>query len=212
MTAVELIIFDCDGTLVDSEPLANSVFIDSVAKLGAALTEEEAWDNFVGTSLKHCMDYTAEHYHISYPENFIEQYRASLSIVFAEKLQPIPGALEVVSSLTTPMCIGSNGPLDKMLENLAKTGLLPYFTDRIFSAYEIEKWKPEPDLFLHAAKTCGALPQNCLVIEDSAAGIEAAIAADMRVLAFVPESIPHAPDTKDAPVIKHLREIKNFLN
>ena len=208
---IELVIFDCDGTLVDSEPLANGVFIETVNKLGADLTEAEVWENFVGTSLDFCMHYTAEKYQITYPDDFVEKYRVHLSEVFEAYLQPIPGAIELVSSIEKPMCIASNGPLQKMVENLASTSLLPYFTDRIFSAYEIDSWKPQPDLFLHAAETCGVLPQNCLVVEDSAAGIQAAVAADMRVLAFVPDSIPHVPKVGDAIVIRELKEVLDYI-
>ena len=188
MTTEPLLIFDCDGTLVDSEGIANQVFIDGVNELGIPLTEEEAWHHFPGTSMALCIKYVEETYDVTLPTDFIPRQRALQKEAFKSQLQPISGAQEALDLLPFPRCVASNGPFEVIVENLKTTSLLSYFGDRIFSAYMIEKWKPLPDLFEYAASDLGADPQNCMVIEDSVAGMQAGLAAGMTVLGFVPAS------------------------
>ncbi len=210
-----LIIFDCDGTLVDSEGIANEVFIEAVKDLGIPLTEEEAWEHFPGTSLALCMEYVEQTYQTRLPSNFVEMQRKRQRIVFAEKLQPIKGVRSVLEALQFDRCVASNGPEDIVRQNLITTGLSDFFNGDIFSAYTIGKWKPEPHLFLHAAETMDFSPENCIVIEDSEAGIQAALNANMKVVAYQPPSMhykPSAHPTASFSIMKDLPDILNYLS
>ena len=182
-----MIIFDCDGTLVDSEPIANRVFVDQLREYGVPLTDEEAWLHFPGTSLSHCMQYVTQTFQFDFPDDFIDDHRARQKIAFAESLQPITGIREALDKITMAKCVASNGPLQTIKTNLSTTGLLHHF-DNLFSAHEIQKWKPQPDLFLYAANSMDRQPDRCIVIEDSMAGIAAAKSAGMKVLAFSPKN------------------------
>lgn len=142
-----LIIFDCDGTLVDSEGIANEVFVAQVQNLGIPLTHDEAWEHFPGTSLAICMQYVEKTYTVNFPDDFIGHYRQKQRIAFAERLQPIPGVQEALIELKLLKCVASNGPMDIIRRNLITTKLDHFFDNRIYSAYDINKWKPHPELF-----------------------------------------------------------------
>ncbi|MBX2817124.1 MAG: HAD-IA family hydrolase [Saprospiraceae bacterium] len=208
----QLVIFDCDGTLVDSEHLANRFFVQLVNQLGADLTVNEAAHHFVGTSLAFCMSYTADKYGITFPKDFVLEYRASLQTIFRNELQPMPYAKDVLRQLKSPLCVASNGPMEPMKDNLQTTGLLSYFGDHIYSAYTINAWKPDPDLFLHAAAQFEMDPSQCLVIEDSSAGVQAALAAGMDVLHFCPPGHKSNVTRDDITTIEDLRSIPLYLN
>lgn len=208
---IRLIIFDCDGTLVDSEPLSNQVFIKFANELGANLTEEEAVKNFVGTSLAYCMEYTSKTYDVKFPEGFVADYRVQSQLAFDTHLQPIAHAHELLTSIALPMCVASNGPLQTMRQNLATTNLLPFFGEHTYSAYVVNHWKPDPFLFLHAAKVFDTAPEECLVIEDSAAGLAAARAAGMQALAHVPADSLHVPKLNGYQRITSLLEVQNYI-
>ena len=143
-------------------------------------------------------------------ESFIATWRQRSQAVFETDLQLVPGARELVSTMPTPFCIASNGPLAKMALTLRVTGLAAYFGDRVYSAYEIDSWKPDPGLFLHAARTMNADPATCVVVEDSKPGVVAGLAAGMTVLAYQPDST-EAPLDERATVIRHLSEVSNYL-
>lgn len=180
-----MLIFDCDGTLVDSEHIANDVFIEAVQTLGIPLTHDEAWANFPGTSMAHCMRYVEETYKVRLPSDFVGRQRILQKEAFKEHLKPIKGVIAALEQLTPyAKCVASNGPLPIMKANLATTKIDRFFNGRLFSAYVLGVWKPEPDLFIHAAEQMGFLPSNCIVIEDSAAGIKAGLGANMNVLAY----------------------------
>ncbi len=203
-----LLIFDCDGTLVDSEGIANQVFIDLVRELGAPLTAEEAWRHFPGTSLRKCMEYVSETYGQVFPDDFVSVYRERQKPAFAQQLQPIDGVTAVLERLVGPKCVASNGPREIMLANLATTGLVHFFGERrIYSAHDIQLWKPKPDLFLHAAADQGFAPERCIVIEDSDAGIEAAIKAQMKVIAYVPAHGHYKPDQEGVYTIEDMAQL-----
>ncbi len=178
------IIFDCDGVLVDSEPIANKMLIEMADELGVSITIDFAIDHFVGKSLYTCMEVIENLGGIQLPPNFEKEFRKRSFERFERELQPIPGIKELVSSLEIPFCVASSGPLNKIELNLKITGLYSYFKDKIFSCYQVQKWKPEPDVFLLAAKTMGYLPEDCLVIEDSIAGIKAAQNGGFPVIAY----------------------------
>ncbi|MES2584001.1 MAG: HAD-IA family hydrolase [Pseudomonadota bacterium] len=179
-----LVIFDLDGTLVDSETLCNQAFLD----LLPALTDpvEALVDRYRGAKLAVTMRDIESRLGAALPDNFEKLYRQRVAELFAADLKPMPGAADMLAALEHPFCIASSGPPAKIAHSLALTGLAPYFGDRTFSAYTVGSWKPEPGLFLHAAATMGFAPEQCVVVEDSAVGLAAAAAARMRVLHYAP--------------------------
>ena len=181
----ELIIFDCDGVLVDSEPIADRVFPEVLASEGIHVTLENVREWFTGYSLKSCVDTIEKRLGISAPKNIKEKYYSRLFDEFKKSLKPIPGIEEALTAIPHPICVASSGEHEKMQLSLGITGLLPKFRERIFSATDVENGKPAPDLFLYAAEKCNANPRYCAVIEDQAPGVEAAIAAGMRAFAYV---------------------------
>lgn len=206
----KLTLFDLDGTLVDSETLLNEVLVDFLAELGFDLSVEEADVRFRGGKMAESVSQLEKRFNTTLQDDFIPLFRARTAEAFSDRLQPIDGALDLVSSLDTNMCIASNGPPEKINLSLTLTGLKPYFEEKIFSAYDINAWKPNPELFLNAAKSLGAKPENCAVVEDSLPGIRGGLAAGMRVYGL----FPYAPP-KDLPsevvVVQHLSELKELL-
>lgn len=181
MSDIKCIIFDCDGVLVDSEELSNKVLHDMVCALGFTPPLEELIVNFSGRKLKECFLWIEKHLSAPLPSTFETDYRAKTFEVFEKELQCVNGIKEFIASLTIPYCVASSGPLNKIRLNLTVTGLLPNFENKIYSSYEIKSWKPDPDIFLHAAKEMGHDVKDCVVIEDSVAGVMAAVAGGFRV-------------------------------
>jgi HAD superfamily hydrolase (TIGR01509 family) len=179
----DLVIFDCDGVLVDSEPLSNQAFADCLAEIGFDIGYDEVVRRFVGRSNASCLAEVEAEIGQPLPEDFAEHVlRRTLAAL--EEVQPVPGVREALEALEHPFCVASSGDPRKMRLTLGKTGLLPFFEGRMFSAVEVAHGKPAPDLFLHAAASLGASPRRCIVIEDSLPGIQAARAAEMQVLGF----------------------------
>lgn len=181
----ELIIFDCDGVLVDSEPISDRVFPEVLAAEGFPIPQENSRGWFIGYSLKSCLEKVEKQFGKPVPEDFSQKYYSRLFDEFKKSLQPIPGIIDVLDSIPYPVCVASSGEHDKMQVSLGVTGLLSRFKNRIFSATDVENGKPAPDLFLYAAKQCNASPQFCAVIEDSLPGFQAGIAAGMTVFGYV---------------------------
>jgi haloacid dehalogenase superfamily, subfamily IA, variant 3 with third motif having DD or ED len=178
-----LLIFDCDGVLVDSEVLACRLDAEILTGLGFPYSTEEIITQFVGVSLKDMMARIEAAHGRSLPEDFGEHLNRTLFARFEEELQPVPGVRDAILSLPHPRCVASSSTPDRIALSLRVTGLADLFA-RVFSATEVRHGKPAPDLFLHAAAQMGAAPEDCLVIEDSAAGVRAACAAGMRVIGF----------------------------
>jgi len=179
-----LIIFDCDGVLVDSEPIANQVLADHLSEHGYPMTQQESLDRFVGGSVPLIVQAVRDE-GIGLPDDFVETLRVRESAAFERDLKAIPGILETLTILADhPKCVASSGPMSKIKGNLKRTGLFDHLTSHLFSATMVDHPKPAPDLFLLAAQTMCAPPDSCLVIEDSPKGVEAALRAGMRVLGF----------------------------
>jgi HAD superfamily hydrolase (TIGR01509 family) len=174
MSKYKCIIFDCDGVLIDSESIAIGVLVDMANYLGANMNVEESLISLKGKAFNRCMEFISKRINKPLPINFESDYRINTFEAFREKIQPIKGIQDVIENLTIPFCVASSGPENKIRLNLEITGLLPFFESNIFSCYAIQKWKPEPDIFLWAAETMGFKPNECLVIEDSISGIRAA--------------------------------------
>ncbi len=188
ISSYQLIILDCDGTLVDSEKLSNTTIAEMIRELGIAITNEAAFSEFVGTSFGYITTYIEKALGRSLDFDFEKSFRKRVLVEFEKHLKPIAGVPQFLEKTTAPICVASNGPREKMLETLRITGLLKHFqNDNMFSAWDIQKWKPEPDLFLMAAKKMNTSANRCIVIEDTIHGVEAAIKAKMDVLYYLPE-------------------------
>lgn len=179
-----LVIFDCDGVLVDSEPIANRVFARMLAGQGLVFTEAQMDELFLGRTMAHCLAVAEERLGRPLPEDFEVEHDRRLFEALAAELAPVPGVQQVLDGLASPFCVASNGSPDKLRFSLERVGLQPRFEGRMFSAAQVARGKPAPDLFLHAAQRMGMAPAGCVVVEDSPTGVTAGVAAGMRVLGF----------------------------
>lgn len=177
-----LVIFDCDGVLVDSEDLGNQVFAEMLANHGYQISADESKRRFRGMELAKCLEILQRETGIRLPASFEKDFRQRMSLVFRTQLQPVAGAPQLVRSMRVPFCVASSGPRQKIEENLRTTNLYPHFADNIFSAYEVGSWKPDPGLFLAAANRFSVAPEECIVVEDSLVGVSAGLEANMTVL------------------------------
>ena len=190
----DLILFDCDGVLVDSEPIADRIFPEVLAAEGIVIPQDEVRELFTGYSLKSCLERIEERLGAPVPVGLPRKYYDRLFAEFEKSLKPVPGIIEVLNLIPYPFCVASSGEHEKMRVTLGITGLLPKFTGRMFSATGVAHGKPAPDLFLYAAEKCGADPKKCAVVEDSMPGIKAAVAAGMAAFAYVNSSDPKTPE------------------
>ena len=211
--APALLIFDCDGTLVDSEELGTRVLLEMATELGLRRPLQETNLLFRGWKLDDCVAQIQAWLGKPLPQDFVAQVRLRTAETFRRELKPVAGALELVRALAArgqAMCVASSGPREKIELSLGLTGLLPYFEGRIFSGYELNTWKPAPDLFLHAARALGVAPAACVVVEDSPVGVQAALAAGMRVYAYQPGELdPNLPS--GTPLLRHLLDLPALL-
>ena len=181
MKDYKCIIFDSDGVLVDSETLSAKVFQEMAGELGFELDFETAVEQFAGSSMNNNLRFIRENIRGALPENFENEFRRRTYEVFKTDLKAVPGIVELIGKVRTPFCVASSVPMEKIRLNLGLVGLLDRFEGRIFSSYDIGTWKPDPGIFLHAAKEMGYAPEACVVVEDSAAGIRAAVAGGFKV-------------------------------
>ncbi|WP_137931453.1 HAD family hydrolase [Mesorhizobium comanense] len=180
----ELVIFDCDGVLVDSEALSISALLGMVERAGGRIGEDTAYEHFLGKSMKSVREILQRDFGLEIADQHLTAMRVELMRKFREELKPVPGVLEMLPRLGLPFCVASSGTPERIRYALEVTGLLSLMEPHLFSAAMVARGKPAPDLFLHAAATMRTTPGKCLVIEDSPAGIVAARAAGMRVFAF----------------------------
>lgn len=189
MPHYDLIIFDCDGTLVDTERVGNQVIVEELQAMGHAITLDEALHAFAGRKMADTLNLIEMRLGSGLPEAFLDHLRNQMALAFEARLEAMPGvveALEAIKVTKTRVCVASNGPHEKMAISLGCTKLLPYFGEDIFSGYECGSWKPEPDLFFYAAEKMAVPPTACAVVEDSAFGVMGAVAAGMTVFGYAP--------------------------
>lgn len=182
---VGCIFFDCDGTLVDSELLCTQAYVNTFAQFGGDLSLQEMFEKYKGVKLYDIIAEVCEEHHLSVTkEEFEPAYRKEVARLFDLELKPIAGAKALLEKITVPMCVVSNGTVPKMQHSLGLTSMLPYFTDRLYSGYDISSWKPDPDLMHHAAREMGIPIEQCILVDDSEAGAKAGIAAGIPVFYF----------------------------
>lgn len=181
-----LLIFDCDGVLIDSERILNDVYRECLKEIGLDLSLDEVIGRFKGRSTKDCLIITEQLLGRPVPERQLnDKYKEIGMKRFYEEIRPIPGIKETLEKLTTRRCVASSSSHEHIRLGLELSGLTSYFTEGIYSSSDVSQGKPAPDLFLHAASKMGVAPEECVVVEDSPAGVEGAIAAGMQVLGFV---------------------------
>jgi HAD superfamily hydrolase (TIGR01509 family) len=179
-----LVIFDCDGVLVDSEPISIRILVEELAQIGYRIDETTAYERFLGRSLAAVQTLLREEPGLELPKERLDAMRARLFDSYRSELKAMPGIAEALDRLSIPYCVASSSLPERIRISLEVTGLLPRFGSNIFSATMVREGKPAPDLFLHAALQMGVAADACLVIEDSEPGIAAALKASMRVFAF----------------------------
>jgi HAD superfamily hydrolase (TIGR01509 family) len=190
---LKCIIFDLDGTLVDSESLCNKALLDLLPAIDESV--EKLTNRYHGKRLAEIFIDIERRFKFPIPEGFEPIYREHVAQLFEKELKPIPGVAEMLKQINHPRCIASSGPLAKMKHSLKITGLGEFFGSNLFSAYEIGTWKPDPGLFIHAAREMGFKPEECVVVEDSLTGVKAAKSADMVVLHFSSKPIEKNGET-----------------
>lgn len=179
-----LVIFDCDGVLVDSEIVAARVLARELTAIGFPLTADDCASRYTGISMGSVLSRVEAEWGRSPPVDFVERVSAADAEAFRTELRPVAGARKVVRELAQPKCVASSGRLAKMRLTLSLTGLLPFLEPHLFSAEMVARGKPAPDLLLYAAERMNFSPARCIVVEDSQAGVRAAVAAGMRVIGF----------------------------
>jgi HAD superfamily hydrolase (TIGR01509 family) len=184
MRAFDLVIFDNDGVLVDSEPVANAVLARLLTGYGFPCTAEQSMAEFIGRSVPQVRAIVEERLGQPLPADLEARYASELYPSFQHSLRPIPGVVEALQAIDLPLCVASSGTHERIRLTLTCTGLWSRFGGRVFSAQDVARGKPAPDLFLHAAATLGVEPRRCAVVEDSPAGVTAANAAGMTSFAF----------------------------
>lgn len=211
-TPFRLVIFDCDGVLVDTERLAVRVDVAVLAELGWAMTEADVVERFMGRSDGYMVAQIEAHLGRSLPPNWEEPFQPWYRKAFEAELTPVPGILDALDDIAIATCVASSGTHEKMRYTLGLTGLYDRFAGRIFSVTEVAHGKPAPDLFLHAANQMGTPPADCAVVEDSRYGIEAARAAGMRAFGYAGGLTPrHRLEGPGTVVFDDMHELPRLL-
>ncbi|MBN0046548.1 HAD family hydrolase [Streptomyces actuosus] len=184
----DLVIFDNDGVLVDSEPLSNRLLAGYLTEVGHPTTYEESIRDYMGSAMHRIHELVLERTGQRLPEDFDDVFHARVFAAFERELEPVAGVTGVLEKLAAdgvPYCVASSGSHERIRVGHRRTGLDRWFEDgRIFSAQDVGRGKPAPDLFLHAAERMGVPPQRCVVVEDSPLGVQAGVAAGMDVYGF----------------------------
>jgi HAD superfamily hydrolase (TIGR01509 family) len=210
-----LLIFDCDGVLVDSEPISNGVLARMLSEQGLPTTLAQAREDYQGLLLADIAVKAQERLGRALPADWLTDFERRRAAVFDAELQAVPGATYAVESAIAArlaVCVASQGKLEKTRRSLELTGLRSLFPDHaLFSAYEVPRGKPHPDLFLHAARVMGTEPADCLVIEDTPSGVSAAVGAGMPVLGYAADSDETALRCAGAETFHSLHELPRML-
>ncbi|WP_374831213.1 HAD family hydrolase [Paenochrobactrum pullorum] len=207
---IDLIIFDCDGVLIDSEIISANMLIHELEKIGINIDRSYVARHFLGRSYPTVFSTIRSDFGVELPASFEDQYRDQLLKAFDEGLEVITGVEQILREVKKPWCVATSSSLPRAEKSLELTGLRGLVGDRLFTASMVERGKPAPDLFFHAAKQMNAAPERCLVIEDSLNGIRAARAAGMRVWRFTGGSHMKGQHIDEADDIKSDLQFDDF--
>lgn len=213
--APKLIIFDCDGVLVQSEEITLSVLIsllNSYVSDHATLNEQYYIEHFRGRKIAECLSEAQQLLNVCLPDHFEREFRAQALSALTRDLKATEGIFEVLDALQVPFCVASSAPRNKIGHCLQLTGLFPYFEGRIFSCYELGRWKPDPLVFVTACQAYEVQVNDALVVEDSMAGIQAALAANIQVLGFGPVDRHMKLAEAGALPFADMRELLTIIN
>ncbi|WP_045477959.1 HAD-IA family hydrolase [Vibrio owensii] len=212
---IKCVIFDCDGTLVDSERLCCQALVNVFGQYGAEMSFSECVEHFRGGKLADILRDTKELMNLNVPIDVLEpQYRDELQKLFVRHLKPMDGAKRLIHFLDShniEYCVASNGPKDKIEYSLELTGLLDAFKGKVFSAFDANSWKPEPDLIMYSAMNMGFLPSDCLYIDDTPKGVEAGLNAGIKTVQLYNGAPINLVDDERVIQISHLDELKEQL-
>jgi HAD superfamily hydrolase (TIGR01509 family) len=199
LESIDLVIFDCDGVLIDSEPIASRTLAETLQGAGIAITAAEAHLKFTGNSESIIGEMCRRDYGIIDIPELFETWHQRLFEEFSRSLLPIPGIADVVHGLQRPKCVASNSTMQRLRNSLGILDLWSAFGDEVFSAEAVARPKPAPDLLLHCAERFRARPSRCVMIDDSSHGVAAAVSAGMTAVGFVDPADPR-PDRHAALV------------
>lgn len=210
---IHLVIFDCDGVLVDTEPVSNAVLQRRLDAIGMPMSLDQVIRTFIGRSKGDCLAMIAERFGAALPASFESEWDREFDEALREETRAIEGVAELLQGLPLPYCVASNGEPDRMRVALEAAGLLALVDGRLFTASEVARPKPAPDLFLHAARTMGADPSTAVVVEDTPTGVRAAVAAKMRVFAYAGagHAQPDVLEREGAVVFREMGELRALL-
>lgn len=215
MGDLQLVIFDCDGVLVDSEVISNEVLAQALTAEGLPTTLTEARREYQGLLLGEIVARAQAKLGRSLPEDWLTRYERDRAEAFHRELEPVQGAAEAVqriSAAEVAVCVASQGKLEKTRLSLGLTGLRDLFpAGALFSAWSVPRGKPHPDVYLHAASVMGAKPSRCVVVEDTPSSVTAAVAAGMRTIGYVADSDEQALRKAGAEVLRSLHELPRLL-
>ena len=207
-----LVIFDCDGVLVDSEPISNRILATELTAIGLPTRPEDSVRDFMGRSWASCTAIVEERLGRKLPPGFAAGYHAAVFAAFEAELEPVAGIEAALERIEATSCVASSGAHDRIRKALGVTGLLERFDGRIFSATDVEHGKPAPDLFLHAAARMGFEPGECVVVEDAPAGVQAGRAAGMIVLGYAGLTPAGQLEAEGARTFTAMADLPGLLN
>lgn len=214
VTAPKLVIFDCDGVLVDSELLANQVFLEKLRAFGLNLTIADLFERFVGRTMSDCLSQVEQMRGRPVPEGFLRDLDQATFHAFEAALKPVAGIEFVLNTLDAAgiqYCVASSGSHSKMNKTLGLTGLLSRLEGRIYSASDVARSKPFPDIYLHAAQKMSVGIEHCIVIEDSPTGAQAGIAAGMKVFGYAALNSEQKLREAGAETFKDMHQLPGLL-
>ena len=213
-TPPALVLFDCDGVLVNSEPISNIIFTELLNAAGVDLDLDGMQQRYTGMSMPDIRIKIHGEFGITLSDDWDGQYYERCKQAFEADLEPIAHVRDAVLAVRDaglPYCVASSGPMHKMTTTLGITELLPLFEGHMFTGWDVPKSKPHPDLFWHAAKHYGAANDQCVVVEDSLYGVQAGLAADMMVLGYTPPSNMHDLSAQPVRLFDDMRALPGLL-
>lgn len=211
MSEIKLVIFDCDGVLLDSECISMKLWQTMLQEVGITISDAYFVAQFLGKSMQHVEQQVAKDFDFTLTPAIITDFHRRLEKRFSSDLTTTPGIESILDSLSVPYCLATSSSTERTQHALTCTGLTRYFTGKQFTRAMVRRGKPAPDLFLLAAQTMGVAPQHCLVIEDSQAGLQAAQAANMQVIHYIGGSHLTVSENTELPVLSHWNEFSSHF-